>query len=572
MLASLQQKSGTRSTDGSQSLRESAGRLLRSPLTFAVIVSTLIVTFYNTRFWSEVTTQVHVASVEEVAFVLSIFINLVLVYAAILLSVPRVLPLRIAAAAMFLLAALVSFFSDSYATIIDREMIRNLVETDSQEASAFLVPRLAYYLIVLGIVPAVLSMRVRLDTPPFRRGMLQRLGFIAFAVGVSGGLIFFFFPHYTSFFAVHKSSKKLLNPVQPIVATISYLKGASAIADTAVVDDPAGHASSMPAFRGGKPLLLFLVIGETARAQNFQLGGYSRETNPELSALHGVYYFENVTSCGTSTAVSVPCMFSPHGREAFDVEQTRRHSNLLDTLKGIGFSVEWRDNNSSSKGVAARVQMTSYLTNAKASECAQYPCYDEEMSAGLTDGLKDKNSVVVFHDMGSHGPAYFGRYPKRFAKFKPDCVTTELWKCSGESLVNAYDNTILYTDHVLAERIRLLKSMSDRFDTLLIYVSDHGESLGEHGFYLHGAPYAIAPAEQKKVPYLIWLSEGYRRRFSIEDTCLRSQRASQLSHDTLYHTVLGALGLRNGFYRGALDLFTRCHATPLATEHQRSRL
>jgi lipid A ethanolaminephosphotransferase len=554
---SVLQRRGTRSREGRRSLLELA-RLLRSPIAFAVIVSTLVVTFYNRPFWSEVLTQTHVASVEDVAFVLSIFINLVVGYTAVLLLIPRVLPLRIAAAVVFLLAALISFFSNSYHAIIDKEMIRNLVETDFQEASAFMVPSLAVYLVVLGIVPAVLTMRIGLDIPPLRQGISHRLAFFAFAVTVIGSLLFFFFPHYTSFFSEHKI-QRLLNPAQPIAAAVSYLRGSTAISARTFVDDQLGHAYSLPTLIGGKPLLLFLVIGETARAQNFQLGGYSRETNPELSMMRDLYYFENVTSCGTSTAVSVPCIFSPQGRDAFDVDAARHHSNLLDTLKGMGFSVEWRDNNSTSKGVAARVRETSYLANAKAFGCAQYDCYDAEMSLGLADGLQDQNSIVVFHDMGSHGPAYFRRYPKRFAKFTPDCATPELWKCSRESLFNAYDNTIVYTDHVLAERIRLLKSMSDRFDTLLIYVSDHGESLGEHNLYLHGAPYAIAPEEQKRVPYLMWLSDAYRRRFLVDDSCLRNQKDSPLSHDTLYHTVLGALGLRNGFYRGELDLFSRCH-------------
>jgi lipid A ethanolaminephosphotransferase len=268
-------------------------------------------------------------------------------------------------------------------------------------------------------------------------------------------------------------------------------------------------------------------------------------------------------------------MFSPHGRESLDIEDVRRHTNLLDSLQGAGFDVEWRENNSSSKGVAARIKTRNYLNKAKALGCRQETCFDAELIAGLSEELKAqrRDRVIVFHDMGSHGPAYWRRYPKDFAKFKPECKTSELWKCSSDTLLNTYDNTIVYTDHVLAERIRLLQSVSDRVDSILIYVSDHGESLGEHGLYLHGAPYALAPAEQTRVPYLIWMSEGYRRRFAVDGACLRSHRQNPLSHDTLYHTVLGALGLRNGFYRGALDLFGRCQAAPQAAEsHQRNRL
>lgn len=541
-------------------------QLLRSPLTFAVAVSVLLVTLYNRRFWSALFDKIGVASLEDVAFILSVFVTLVLAHASILLLVPRVLPLRVTAAAIFLLAALVAFFSDSYAAIIDKEMIRNVVETDAQEASAFLVPRLAVYLVLLGVVPAILALRVNLSAPPFKLGLLQRCGFVILAFAINAGLLFLFLPHYTSFFSEHKA-RRLLNPAQPIIAAVSFLR-ASAMADTAFVDHPLGHARSLPVARGSKPLLLFLVIGETARAQNFQLGGYARPTNPQLSRLQDLYYFENVVSCATSTASSVPCIFSPHGRDELDVAEARRHSNLLDTLKSQGFEVEWRENNSSSKSVAARIKTKNYIANAKAVGCVQDGCYDEDMIADLSETLRDlrQNSVIVFHDLGSHGPSYWRRYPERFAKFKPDCRTSELWRCSVESLVNAYDNSILYTDYVLAERIRLLKSLSDRIDSLLIYISDHGESLGERGLYLHGAPYALAPIEQTRVPYLIWMSEGYRRRFSVDDACLRSRRQSQLSHDTVYHTVLGALGLRNGFYQVALDLFGRCEPTPQAAD------
>jgi lipid A ethanolaminephosphotransferase len=281
---------------------------------------------------------------------------------------------------------------------------------------------------------------------------------------------------------------------------------------------------------------------------------------PQLTNIANLYYFDNVVSCGTATAVSVPCIFSPQGSEGLDVARARHHSNLLDALQSAGLNVEWRENNSGSKGVAARVKTLNFISDANAWGCSKDGCYDEDMISGLAERLKglEQSSVIVFHDMGSHGPAYWRRYPRRFEKFTPVCRTSELWTCSHESLINTYDNTILYTDHVLAEQIRLLQSVSAVADSLLIYVSDHGESLGEHGLYLHGAPYAFAPEEQIKVPYLIWMSEGYRQRYSVDDQCLQKQRRRSLTHDTFYHTVLGALGLRNTFYKQDLDLIGPC--------------
>jgi lipid A ethanolaminephosphotransferase len=518
-----------------------------------------LVAVYNWRFWSETIEAAHPASVEDFLFLLSLFVVLVLAHAGIFLLMPSTRTLRILAASAFLLAAGAAFFIDSYNVVIDKEMIRNLFETDSQEASAFIVPRFGLYLLLLGVAPAVLALRTRLVAPTLGRRLAQRFGFYAIGLAISGGLIFQFFPYYTSFFTEHKT-RALLNPVQPISGFASYLHSEIFGTDDSFVDDPENHAHSLREAVAQKPLLLFLVVGETARARNFQLGGYPRPTNPELANMANLYYFDNVVSCGTSTAVSVPCIFAPQGHEGLNVARARHHSNLLDALHSAGLSVEWRENNSSSKGVAARAKTVNFISDPKAAGCSIDGCYDEDMIAGLADRLKGikQNSVIVFHDMGSHGPAYWRRYPSRFEQFRPVCRTSELWKCSQESLLNTYDNTILYTDHVLAEQIHLLQSLSAFSDTLLIYVSDHGESLGEHGLYLHGAPYAFAPEEQIKVPYLIWMSEGYRQRYSIDDKCFRYQQHRPLTHDTVYHTVLGSLGLRNTFYKHDLDLIGSC--------------
>jgi lipid A ethanolaminephosphotransferase len=305
---------------------------------------------------------------------------------------------------------------------------------------------------------------------------------------------------------------------------------------------------------------MFLVIGETARANNFQLGDYSRATNPELAKLQDLYYFNNVSSCGTSTAISLPCMFSPLTRANFNVSAAAETSNLLDALVKAGVTVEWRDNNSGSKGVSTRVKTISYDAHADTALCNEESCYDEIMLKGLDQTLASirDDAVIVFHQIGSHGPAYSKRYPPEFELFKPVCRSNQLNQCSEELIRNAYDNSIAYTDHNLARQIAILKSVSDRFDTSLIYVSDHGESLGEKGLYLHGAPYVFAPDEQTKVPFVLWMSDGYRQRFSIDDNCLRSQLAKPFSHDNLYHTVLGAMTVKNAIYQNSADMVAAC--------------
>jgi lipid A ethanolaminephosphotransferase len=218
-------------------------------------------------------------------------------------------------------------------------------------------------------------------------------------------------------------------------------------------------------------------------------------------------------------------------------------------------SVEWRENNSGCKHVCARVRQVDFAGEGQSH-------FDAAMTEGLRDELRSaaKDTLVIFHQAGSHGPAYSERYPHSFETFTPVCRGADLGHCERASVVNAYDNTIVYTDHVLAQDIELLKSLAAEYDSLLLYVSDHGESLGENGLYLHAAPYFIAPDEQTHVPLVMWMSDGYLARSQLDTACVRARAAQPASHDDVYHTVLGALGLHSDVYRRDRDLLAACRA------------
>ena len=109
--------------------------------------------------------------------------------------------------------------------------------------------------------------------------------------------------------------------------------------------------------------------------------------------------------------------------------------------------------------------------------------------------------------MGSHEPAYYKCYPESFNTFKPACNSLELSSCTNKEINNAYDNAIFYTDYFLSHVISLLKENTPKFEITMFYISDHGESLGESGLYLHGMPYIFAPDSQTKVPLIVWASE-----------------------------------------------------------------
>jgi lipid A ethanolaminephosphotransferase len=322
-----------------------------------------------------------------------------------------------------------------------------------------------------------------------------------------------------------------------------------------------------------KKVVSIIVVGETARAENFSLNGYQRETNAQLKK-EGVIYFNNVHSCGTSTAVSLPCMFSADGREHFDSSRQKFSENLLDVFSHAGLPVLWRDNNSGCKGLCTRVASEdpgSVVHNDK-SLCPNGDCFDmvlmQQLQARI-DGFPD-GGVIVLHQKGSHGPAYYLRTPAEAQIFTPFCHTNQLQQCTRSEIVNAYDNTIVYTDFFLASVIRFLKLHDAEYDASLVYVSDHGESLGENGIYLHGLPWLIAPDQQTHIPMIVWLSDSYARRFQIDTDCLAANHSKPYNHDNLFPSLLGLLDIQTAAYNRSGDLFSECRTRGLLTKSQQT--
>ncbi len=311
-----------------------------------------------------------------------------------------------------------------------------------------------------------------------------------------------------------------------------------------------------------------LVVGETARADRFGINGYGRDTTPEL-ARRGVLSWGNVRSCGTSTLASLPCMFSPLGKEAFEARKSE-YENLLDVVQAAGMAVLWVDNQSGCKGVCERVPHAQAVDGLQPEQRSRLcepsgECRDEALLAGLDERLaalpaqrRAQGVLLVLHQMGSHGPAYYKRSAPDAKRFTPECRTEVLADCAHGELVNAYDNTIAATDAFLGRAIDWLGTRSGDYDTGLLYLSDHGESLGEYGLFLHGMPYGVAPDGQKHVPMVAWLGAPLAARQSLSLDCLRAGLAEPLSHDNLYHTVLGALDVRSPSYQPALDAWAGC--------------
>src|SRR5690606_9904661 len=366
-----------------------------------------------------------------------------------------------------------------------------------------------------------------------------------------------FFQDVSALMRNNKPMRYLVTPGNWITSLFRVAQEAMATSSRPHI--PVGTDAVLTPSRGGRPKLLVIVVGETVREQNWGLSGYERNTTPELAARPDVVNFSNVTACGTSTEVSLPCMFSALGRRNYDKDAIARSDSLLHVLDHAGVATSWRDNQTGCKGVCDGLPFESFLHADVPELCNGERCLDEVLLHGLAERVaaEQGTQVVVLHQLGNHGPSYFSRYPREFERFVPACHTTQLGECSAPEVINAYDNSILYTDHFLARTIEFLASQEDR-DTAMIYVSDHGESLGEGGLFLHGIPYQIAPETQTKVPLVVWLSPGLQRTANISLACLMRSRAEPLSHDNLFSSVLGLLGVSTSVYDPRMDILRGC--------------
>ena len=442
--------------------------------------------------------------------------------------------------ALFLVvASQAAYYMDQFGVVIDIVMIDNIMQTNPQEFAGLLSINLAIRTLLLGIIPAWLVIKYCPVITNVGAEFKSRLRLLVLLVLSLVVLIAPFTAGYTSFIREHKITRFYANPTFSSYSVIKYLNQQISIAKVVPLKRIAQDAVKVSTLTKRTELMV-LVVGETARADRFSLNGYHRETNPML-AKQDVLSLSNVSSCGTSTGVSVPCMFSALGRAGYDKEKALNQQNALDVLSENGVQILWRDNNSDSKGVATRIQYEDFKSPTLNPVC-EGECRDIGMLSGLDQYIAErlgKDILIVLHQMGNHGPEYFRRYPKEFEKFKPTCMTGELRDCSQQEIDNSYDNAILYTDYFLSNMIDLLKKYDDSHATAMLYVSDHGESLGEHGFYLHAVPYMIAPKEQTHVPAIVWMG----KHFNYKLDQLKPYKDDALSHDDIFCTLLVAFEL-----------------------------
>lgn len=439
----------------------------------------------------------------------------------------------------FILSSCISlYFITFYGILIDSDMIQNVVQTDVKEVKDLLSWRLVLLAIVV-LFFCVFILRIRIENNT-EQGFFKKIR-VRVLSALLGCFIFLiaFVPlskTFIPFFRTYNEIRMYNVPFYPIYAVYRYyvrfLKPKSefkTIGDDAFKEDNATKK------------LLVLVVGETARAANYSLGEYAKNDTNFYTKKNNVVFFDNFSSCGTATAVSLPCMFSLSKRQNYSSSEYQE--NVMDILQKTGVKASWIDNNSGKcKGVCDRLSDKQQLSSD----------WDENLLPSLKErlGNLDTQNIIVLHLQGSHGPAYYKRYPSEFKKFTPTCDTNELSKCTSEALINTYDNTLLYTDYLLSEIIELLKEKKD-YESSLLYLSDHGESLGENGIYLHGMPYAIAPRHQTHIPVIFWSSDENLM------TTAQNHKSLNLSQDNLFSTLLGYFNIQTAVYEPSFDILNQ---------------
>ena len=483
-------------------------------------------------------------------FVISLFLFLFSFLASILLLICFRWTVKPILIFLLLLSSVLTYSTHNYGIVFDHNMITNTFETDASELGDLMSIQFILNLFFLGLLPSYFVWKIKIIKIPLMPQFWQRFKVFVALVVVFIVVVLSFSKHYTSFARENRDLRLYITPSYFLYSSLKFVD--SKIESSAKPFKFVGLDATLNKKSDIRRLVIF-VIGEAARRDHMSINGYDLKTNPMLDK-EDIISFKNMTSCGTDTALSVPCMFSLLGRDSYSHAKGKNMSNVLDLVSHAGASVLWLENNSSSKSVADRIEFLDFSSSQNNPICNP-ECRDEGMLVNLQnyiDGQDGNDILIVMHTMGSHGPAYYKRYPKEFEVFKPICETNQLNECSDTEISNAYDNTILYTDYFLSKVIGLLKRNSQMSDTAMFYVSDHGESLGEGGLYLHGMPYFMAPDEQINIAAFMWLDESMSNLFD-KDVITENANLPQ-THDSVFHTLLGLMDIETELYEKELDL------------------
>ena len=422
------------------------------------------------------------------------------------------------------------YFIYTYNVIIDATTIENVFNTRYSEASGFFSWSLWLFILACGVVPALFCL-----LQPVARGKARRLGLVcggSLAVVLAVGAL-----NIGQTLWISQHDTELGGLLQPW----SYLVNTGRVMSFS--QDEQAEEIKLPdgKITDREKTVVVLVIGESARKANFQLYGYARDTNPLLSKRAGLKVYQ-ATSCATYTTAGTKAILEP--QDSGDLYEL-----LPNYAYRTGVDVSWRTSNWGEPPI----HVPEYLTNEELGE--QYPgenvYYDAILQKGLRQRIESSQKdkvLIVLHTSTSHGPKYANKYPKEFEVYRPVAQNVEEGEKNVGRLVNAYDNTIRYTDYLLDSLITTLRSMSE-WHSAMIFISDHGESLGENKMFMHGLPMKLAPKVQYEIPFLVWVSDGFRDYKPEQDL------PAVLEQHYIFHSVLNLLSIQSPAYNAAYDIF-----------------
>uniref|UniRef100_UPI002B484287 phosphoethanolamine transferase n=1 Tax=Aeromonas caviae TaxID=648 RepID=UPI002B484287 len=344
---------------------------------------------------------------------------------------------------LFVTGSIASYTMMKYRVLFDGDMIQNIFETNQSEAFAYVNAPIIVWVLLTGLLPAALIFFVKIEyASTWYKGIAQRLLSMFFSLVIVGIIAALYYQDYASIGRNNQTLNREIVPANFMYSTSKYLYRrymAEPIPFVTLGDD------ATRVTKKDKPTLMFLVVGETARGKNFSMNGYEKDTNPFTSKSGGVISFNDLRSCGTATAVSVPCMFSNMGRKEFDDNRARNSEGLLDVLQKTGISIFWKENDGGCKGVCDRVPNIEIEPKDHPKFCDKNTCYDEVVLQDLDSEIAQMkgDKLVGFHLIGSHGPTYYKRYPDAHRQFTPDCSRSDIENCTDEELTNTYDNWLI---------------------------------------------------------------------------------------------------------------------------------
>ncbi|WPO68067.1 phosphoethanolamine--lipid A transferase [Acinetobacter haemolyticus] len=532
-----------------------------SLLTFNLLLAVWLGLFLNISFYERLRSLTPYTGIKANLFVAASVMVVIAVYNFILQWVSWKWNAKLIAMILIVIGGLASYMVTSLGVLITADQIQNIMQTNFAEARDTWSWSLLLWVLGMIIFPITAMLLIPIKSEPITGQILKKVMASGLALLLVAGTLFIFYVDFAAIFREHRDLKRMLSPQNMLAASASYYKKKAPQQNLPLLGyglDAKIHDQNTE----NLPKLMVLVVGETARAESFALDGYARNTNPKL-AQQEIINFSQVSSCGTATAVSLPCMFSGMPRVDYDEQLASHREGLLDIAKRAGYQVTWIDNNSGCKGTCDRVEQFKIPDMLQQKWCKNDECLD----GILVDSLKvylekipaqdTRPRLVVLHQIGSHGPAYYERVPRVFSQFKPTCDTNAIQGCDHDQLINSYDNTVLYTDHILDALIETLKNTT-QYRSAMWYLSDHGESTGEHGMYLHGAPYAIAPTQQTHIPMLMWFSKSWQQQAEKQVHCLLQQQDKKLSQDNLFPTMLSLLDVKTKVIDSNNNMLTAC--------------